>query len=102
MKVVGIGEEKGRCYEYFPFMVCPFSEADEIMRSREFDFLQMDEMYVVDQLEDLEETAKKGFIAESKKYEFNFSGMSSSEMRSIINQLNNMRQEISNRVTPLE
>ena len=41
MKVVGIGQEKGRCWEYLPFMTSSVSEAEEIMMSEDFDFLEL-------------------------------------------------------------
>ena len=50
MKVVGIGKEKGRCYEYLPFMTTSVEEADKIMNAGDFDFLQLDEQYAIDEL----------------------------------------------------
>ncbi len=101
MTVVGIGSEKGRCYEYFPFMTTNVEEADEIMNSEDYDFLQMDEHYTIEQLEQLEDRVKKGFSAETTKYEFNLPHMSTKEMRDIISQLGEMKDEISSRVVPV-
>jgi len=101
MKVVGIGSEKGRCYEYFPFMTTNVQEADEIMNSEDYDFLQMDEQYAIEQLEQLEDKVKKGFSAEAIKYEFNLPRMSTKEMRDIISQLGEMKDEISGRIIPV-
>lgn len=101
MTVVGIGSEKGRCYEYFPFMTTNVEEADEIMNSEDYDFLQMDEHYAIEQLEQLEDRVKKGFSAETTKYEFNLPHMSTKEMRDIISQLGEMKDEISRRVVPV-
>lgn len=101
LKVVGIGSEKGRCYEYFPFMTTNVQEADEIMNSEDYDFLQMDEQYAIEQLEQLEDKVKKGFSAETTKYEFNLPHMSTKEMRDIISQLGEMKDEISSRVIPV-
>lgn len=101
MKVVGIGEEKGRCYEYLPFMVTNVEEADEIMSSRSFDFLQLDETYAIDQLSQLEEKAKEGFSKEMKKYSFNIPSMSHSQMLNIVSSLEEMKNEINKRVQNL-
>lgn len=99
MKVVGIGTEKGRCYEYLPFMTTTVSEADEIMNSREFDFLQLDEEYAIRELQNLEEKVKEGFTAETKKYSFNLPNISLSEIKNIVLSLEDMRKGISNRVS---
>lgn len=101
MKVVGIGEQKGRCYEYLPFMVTNVEEADEIMSSRLFDFLQLDETYAIDQLSQLEEKAKEGFSKEMRKYSFNIPSMSHNQMVNIVSSLEEMKNEISNRVQNL-
>lgn len=102
MKVVGIGEEKGRCYEYLPFMTTTVEEADEIMNSRDFDFLQLDEQYAVRELQTLEEKVKAGFAAEAKKYDFNLPHISLSEIRNIVASLEEMKNEISNRVANID
>jgi hypothetical protein len=99
MKVVGIGAEKGRCYEYLPFMTTTVSEADEIMNSQDFDFLQLDEEYAVNELNDLSERVKEGFAVEAKKYEFNLPKISSVEIDNIVSSLESMKDVISNRIT---
>lgn len=98
MKVVGIGTEKGRCYEYLPFMTTTVQEADEIMNSRDFDFLQLDEEYAINELQSLEEKVKAGFVAEAKKYDFNLPHISAAEIKNIVASLEDMRHEISNRI----
>lgn len=102
MKVVGIGEEKGRCYEYLPFMTTTVQEADEIMNSRDFDFLQLDEQYAINELQSLEEKVKAGFVAEAKKYDFNLPHISAAEIKNIVSSLEDMRSEIANRVSHLD
>jgi hypothetical protein len=102
MKVVGIGEEKGRCYEYLPFMTTTVQEADEIMNSRDFDFLQLDEAYAINELKGLEEKVKAGFVAEAKKYDFNLPHISAAEIKNIVASLEDMRDEIANRVTNID
>jgi hypothetical protein len=102
MKVVGIGEEKGRCYEYLPFMTTNIQEADEIMNSRDFDFLQLDEQYAINELQSLEEKVKAGFAAEAKKYDFNLPHISASEIKNIVASLEDMRGEIANRVNHID
>lgn len=98
MKVVGIGSVKGRCYEYLPFMVTTVQEADEIMKSRDFDFLQLDEQYAIDELENLNQKVREGFAAEAKKYDFNLPTISTKEVSNIISSLEEMKSSIENRV----
>jgi hypothetical protein len=102
MKVVGIGEEKGRCYEYLPFMTTTVDEADEIMNSRDFDFLQLDEEYAINELKGLEEKVKAGFVAEAKKYDFNLPHISAAEIKNIVASLEDMKSEISGRVSNID
>lgn len=101
MKVVGIGKEKGRCYEYLPFMTTSVNEANDIMRSRDFDFLQLDEKYAIDELANLEENVKKGFAAEATKHEFNIPTLSSKEMKNIISSLEEIAEEVKARVVTI-
>jgi hypothetical protein len=102
MKVVGIGTEKGRCWEYLPFMLTTVEEADQIMNDRSFDFLQLDEQYAVRELESLTEKAKLGFISEASKHEFNLPTLSSEELRNIVSSLEEMNKEISNRIVTID
>ena len=102
MKVVGIGREKGRCWEYLPFMLTTVAEADQIMNDRSFDFLQLDEEYAIRELESLAEKAKEGFAAESRKYEFNMPGISAIEITNIVNSLSEMKAKITNRVITIK
>ena len=101
MKVVGIGREKGRCWEYLPFMLTTVAEADQIMNDRSFDFLQLDEQYAIRELESLAEKAKEGFAAESTKYEFNMPAISACEINAIVGSLNEMKAKITNRVVTI-
>ena len=98
MKVVGIGTEKGRCWEYLPFMTTNVKEADQIMNSRDFDFLQLDEEYAIRELEGLGEKVKDGFTVETSKYNFNLPSISSAEINSIVLSLNEMKNTITKRV----
>ncbi len=102
MKVVGIGTEKGRCWEYLPFMTTNINEADAIMTSKDFDFFQLDEAYALDELKDLATKAKEGFTVESSKYQFNMPSMSSAEINSIVLSLNEMTKTITKRVSLIE
>jgi len=102
MKVVGIGTEKGRCWEYLPFMLTTVAEADQIMNDRSFDFLQLDEQYAIRELESLAEKAKEGFAAESTKYEFNLPTLSSVELRAIVASLDEIKNEISKRIVTID
>jgi hypothetical protein len=98
MKVVGIGTEKGRCWEYLPFMTTTVQEADEIMNDGSFDFLQLDEQYAIRELEDLVAKIQDGIQAEVKKYEFNLPKISAEEIHNIVKSLDEMKGEILNRV----
>lgn len=98
MKVVGIGESKGRCWEYLPIMTVPRKEATNLLHDLDFDTLELDEQYAITELEDLEEKVKDGFTAEKKKYSINFSSISMTEVKDIVKSLNKMKKEISDRV----
>ena len=102
MKVVGIGTEKGRCWEYLPFMLTTVAEADQIMNDRIFDFLQLDEEYAIRELESLAEKAKEGFATEAKKHEFNLPAISAIEITNIVNSLNEIKAMISKRVSTIK
>jgi hypothetical protein len=102
MKVVGIGTEKGRCWEYLPFMLTTVEEADQIMNDRSFDFLQLDEQYAIRELQSLTEKAKEGFTVEASKHEFNLPTLSSEELRKIVGSLEEMKSEISNRIVTID
>ena len=98
MKVVGIGESKGRCWEYLPIMTVPCEEATEILHDLDFDTLQLDDSYVIRELESLTEKAKDGFVAESKKHEFNMPHISTREIENIVSSLDEMKHAIDSRV----
>lgn len=98
MKVVGIGSAKGRCYEYFPIMTVPRMEATQILHDLDFDTLQLDDDYALAQLTDLQEQAKNGFVAETKKYEYNLPKISTKDMKNMIDVLSKMKDDIRGRV----
>ena len=102
MKVVGIGESKGRCYEYLPIMTVPREEATEILHDLDFDTLELDESYAVRELENLAEKAKEGFTAERKKYDFNLPALSAVEVYTIVKSLDEIKQEISKRIVTID
>jgi hypothetical protein len=102
MKVVGIGTQKGRCWEYLPFMLTTVAEADQIMNDRSFDFLQLDEQYAIRELDSLTEKVKDGFSAEAKKYEFNLPQISASEINMIVANLSEMKTKIKDRVVTIK
>jgi len=102
MKVVGIGEHKGRCYEYLPIMTVPRSEATSILHDVAFDTLQLDEDYAIRELEDLEAKVQQGFVAETSKYEFNLPNVSTIDIRAIVGSLEDMKKEISKRVVSVD
>ncbi len=102
MKVVGIGESKGRCYEYLPIMTVPRDEATEILHDLDFDTMELDESYAIRELENLSTKARDGFIAENKKYDFNLPALSAAEVHSIVRSLDEMKYEISKRIVNLD
>jgi len=102
MKVVGIGQHKGRCYEYLPIMTVPREEATEILHDGMFDTLQLDEEYAIRELESLVEKAKEGFATEAKKYEFNIPQISHREINNIVLSLNEMKNKITKRVSTIK
>ena len=102
MKVVGIGESKGRCWEYLPIMTVPREEATEILHDLDFDTLQLDDSYAVRELDGLAERAKEGFTAERKKYDFNLPAISAVEVYTIVKSLDEIKQEISKRIVEID
>jgi len=102
MKVVGIGQHKGRCYEYLPIMTVPREEATSILHDLEFDTLELDESYAVRELDGLVEKAKQGFATESKKYNFNLPALSTVDVINIVRSLDEIKDEISKRIVTLD
>ena len=98
MKVVGIGESKGRCYEYLPIMTVPRDEATTLLHDLDFDTLELDDAYAINELDGLADKVKEGFAAEAKKHAVNFPTISMTEVRDIINSLNEMKAVIGDRV----
>ena len=98
MKVVGIGQHKGRCYEYLPIMTVPREEATQILHDGDFDTLQLDDEYAIRELQGLAERAQAGFVAESRKYDFNIPTVSIAELNNIVLSLDEMMSEIVSRI----
>jgi len=101
MKVVGIGQHKGRCYEYLPIMTVPREEATQILHDVSFDTLELDEDYANEQLAQLVEKVKQGFTAETKKHQFNLPQISSKEINTLVSSLSEMKKKIKNRVNKI-
>lgn len=98
MKVVGIGQSKGRCYEYLPIMTVPREESTVLLNDLDFDTLELDEIFAISELDGLVERAKEGFAVEAKKHSFNIPQISSQELVSIVSSLEDMKASISGRV----
>jgi hypothetical protein len=101
MKVVGIGESKGRCYEYLPIMTVAREEATDILHDLDFDTLELDEDYAIRELENLSTKARDGFIAENKKYDYNLPALSAAEVHNIVRSLDQIRATLSKRVSEI-
>lgn len=102
MKVVGIGEQKGRCYEYLPIMTVPTEESTTILHDLDFDTLELDESFVINELENLAEVAKQGFVTEASKHEFNIPAMSQAQIEDIVSSLSEMKASVSKRVVSIK
>jgi hypothetical protein len=101
MKVVGIGEYKGRCYEYLPIMTVPRAEVTDILHDGDFDTMQLDEIYAMSELEDLAVRAADGFTLETTKHEFNLPSISMKEINKIVLSLSEMKASLTSRINIL-
>jgi len=102
MKVVGIGELKGRCYEYLPIMTVPTEESTTILHDLDFDTLELDEDYAIRELQDLADKAKNGFVIEASKHQFNIPAMTHAQIESIAASLDEMKNTLSKRVSSIQ
>ena len=102
MKVVGIGQHKGRCYEYLPIMTVAREEATSILHDLSFNTLALDESYAIKELESLTEKVQEGFTVEASKHEFNLPTLSSVELRAIVASLDEIKNEISKRIVTID
>ena len=98
MKVVGIGRVKGRCYEYLPIMTVPRDEATKILHDLDFDTIDLDEQYVQHEFDELEEKARTNFSIEAKKHEFNIPSISVIDVRNIVDNLKQIKDELRERI----
>ena len=101
MKVVGIGESKGRCWEYLPIMTVPREEATKLLHDLDFDTLELDEEFTIKEMLGLKEKVVEGFTAEAKKYSVNFPTVSMEEVDNIVSNLSRMQYIISARVNKI-
>ena len=99
MKVVGIGQQKGRCYEYLPIMTVPSNEATKLLHDVAFDTLELDEDYAIRELETLTKKAEKGFTSESSKYQFSVPSVPVDEIGNIFKSLKEMEATLSKRIS---
>jgi hypothetical protein len=102
MKVVGIGELKGRCYEYLPIMTVPTEESTTILHDLDFDTLELDEDYAIRELQNLALKAKEGFVIEASKHQFNIPAMTHAQIESIAASLDEMKNTLSKRVSTIQ
>ena len=83
-------------------MTVPREEATSILHDSQFDTLQLDEEYAIRELLDIESKIQQGYVAETSKYEFNLPSISSSDIREVIMNLDQMKNEIEDRVVDLD
>jgi hypothetical protein len=102
MKVVGIGELKGRCYEYLPIMTVPTEESTTILHDLDFDTLELDEDYAIRELQNLADRAKDGFVIEASKHQFNIPAMTHFQIENIAASLCEMKNTLSKRVSTIQ
>jgi len=102
MKVVGIGEQKGRCYEYLPIMTVATEESTTILHDLDFDTLELDESFAICELQNLAERAKEGFVTEAKKHQFNIPAITYSQIENIVASLDMMKNSVSKRVVSIK
>ena len=102
MKVVGIGELKGRCYEYLPIMTVPREESTTILHDLDFDTLELDEDYAIRELQNLADRAKDGFVIEASKHQFNIPAMTHFQIENIAASLYEMKNTLSKRVSTIQ
>ena len=102
MKVVGIGEYKGRCYEYLPIMTVPREESTTILHDLDFDTLELDEDYAIRELQNLVDRAKDGFVIEASKHQFNIPAMTHFQIENIAASLCEMKNALSKRVSSID
>jgi hypothetical protein len=102
MKVVGIGDSKGRCWEYLPIMTVPREEATTLLHDLDFDILELDESFAIRELENLADKAREGFTAEANKYDFNLPALSSAEVEAIVKNLDQIKKKISKRIVKID
>lgn len=98
MKVVGIGTQKGRCWEYFPIMTVPRTEVTQLLHDKDFDTLQLDEVYAQHEIDELERKVKSGFTKENQKYRYADTKVTDKEAEVVVDLLSKIRQEIGNKV----
>jgi hypothetical protein len=64
--------------------------------------LELDDQYAVRELESLVERTQAGFVAESRKYDFNIPNISISEIKGITASLEEMYSEIVGRIKNID
>jgi hypothetical protein len=64
--------------------------------------LELDEEYAIRDLSDIESKVAEGYAVESSKYEFNLPSISSSDIREVIMNLDQMKNEIEDRIVELD
>ena len=68
----------------------------------QFDTLELDEEYAIRDLSDIESKVAEGYAVESSKYAFTLPSISSSDIREVIMNLDQMKNEIEDRIVELD
>lgn len=102
MKVVGIGSSKGRCYEYLPIMTVPRNEVTQILHDLDFDTINLDDSYAINELENLEQTVLKNLVIETSKHNYNIPNIPKVYMDNIIKNLGEIKSVVNKRIVDLK
>jgi len=90
---------KLRVCEYFPIMTLDDNEMKKILGEPDFDTLEIDDGYVLEQLEDLEKKTKENFAMEAKKHTYKIPELAAKEVKTLVESLEEIKKELNKRVT---
>lgn len=97
MKVVGIGDSKGRCYEYLPIMTVAKDESTKILHDLDFDTLKLDDTYVMNQLAELDRLSTE-IQEDVNKHTYKVGKISVEELKKVVLNLDQIKDELRTRI----